>query len=321
MAFDRSIIDRFERGGELLRQAVAGLTPQQLQAYPVPGTWSIHEVVVHMMDSDAVALDRMKRVIAEDLPLLLGYNESKFVRRLHPHLQPVEHAIDAFDLGRKLLAITLKQLRDEDFDRAGIHNEAGRKTLGEFVELYVDHLDHHLGFIAKKRDLLLNAKPHLGRSDEELIADYEHGPATLRTHVGGLSADDLKATPGPGKWSTQQVIIHIADADLAFAHRLKRIIAEDKPIYDAWSENDFIAHLSYDAQSIEDAIVTIEATHRQLMRVIRALPAGWLDRVGVHSQRGEQTARVVLDYATWHVAHHLKFVKGKREKLGKPLAG
>jgi hypothetical protein len=49
-----------------------------MRAFPVPGTWSIQQIVLHMMDSDLIASDRMKRVIAEDRPTLIGYNETAF---------------------------------------------------------------------------------------------------------------------------------------------------------------------------------------------------------------------------------------------------
>lgn len=157
--------------------------------------------------------------------------------------------------------------------------------------------------------------------DRQLLDEYARAPQRVREAVAGLSREELLATPVPGKWSTQQVIIHLADADIAFAHRLKRILAEDKPSYSAWSENGFVDKLAYDRQSVEDALLQIEVLHRQMLRALEAQPAGWLERTGVHNLAGEQTARKVLASANWHIAHHLKFVKDKRERLGKPLAG
>ena len=65
-------------GGQKLADAVRGLRREDLQAHPVPGKWSIQQVVIHLMDSDLVTTDRMKRVIAEDNPTLLAYDEEKF---------------------------------------------------------------------------------------------------------------------------------------------------------------------------------------------------------------------------------------------------
>jgi uncharacterized damage-inducible protein DinB len=150
-AVDSSMIEQFERGGEKLRQAVAGLSREDLTAFPVPGTWSIQQIVIHLMDSELIGIDRMKRVAAEENPLLIGYDETKFSQRLFYDQQSVESALTMIDLSRREFAKVLRKLPAEAFARTGIHNEVGKVTLGELVKKYVHHLDHHLKFIAEKR--------------------------------------------------------------------------------------------------------------------------------------------------------------------------
>src|SRR5689334_20231438 len=60
---DLSLIEQFFVGGANLRRAVEGLTPAELKAKPGPGKWSIHENVIHLLDSDNIAIDRMKRIL------------------------------------------------------------------------------------------------------------------------------------------------------------------------------------------------------------------------------------------------------------------
>lgn len=151
---------------------------------------------------------------------------------------------------------------------------------------------------------------------DDLIAEFERGAADLRQAIAGMTAEQLRAAPVPGKWSTHQVIIHLADAEQAFTHRIKRILAEDRPTYNKWEENDFVSRLCYADQSAEDAMTTIEVLRRQLARILRKMPADVLERKGVHSQAGEQTAREVIDKDIWHLQHHLKFVQEKRKALG-----
>ena len=73
---DRDLIEQYQAGSDKLRRAVAGLSREQLQARPGPGAWSIHEVIVHLADSDAISIDRMKRIVAEDTPALLYADET-----------------------------------------------------------------------------------------------------------------------------------------------------------------------------------------------------------------------------------------------------
>jgi hypothetical protein len=150
----RELIDRYVNGGEKLAQSIRGLTEGDLDSFPVPGTWSIHQIVIHVMDSELISTDRMKRMIAEDNPTLLGYDESKFAQNLHYHDQAVNEAVMIVAANRRLFGNVLRKLPSEAFDRVGTHNERGRLTLGDYLKAVTDHLDHHLKFIYDKRERL-----------------------------------------------------------------------------------------------------------------------------------------------------------------------
>ena len=148
---DRDLIEHYEAGSEKLRRAVAGLSREELQARPGPGAWSIHEVDVHLADSDAISIDRMKRIVIEDNPSLLYADESAYNDKLHPHEQDLEDTLTLFEVGRRQWARVLRLLPDEAFERAGTHNRKGAVTLGHLVADYVAHVDDHLEFIHGKR--------------------------------------------------------------------------------------------------------------------------------------------------------------------------
>lgn len=150
----KEAIDRFESGGPALRRACAGLTPRELTTPAEPGKWSIQELVIHLADMDAIAIERMKRVITEDNPALLYARESRYIERLFPHEQSLDDALTLFEIGRRQAARTLRELPAEAFDRSGTHNQAGEVTLRDLVADYSDHLDHHLGFLTRKRERL-----------------------------------------------------------------------------------------------------------------------------------------------------------------------
>jgi hypothetical protein len=147
-------IDRFAAGAEIPGKGIKGLSRQDLLAFPVPGTWSIQQIVIHLMDSDLIASDRMKRVIAEENPTIIGFDETKFVEKLLYHEQSVEEAVTIFSLNRKNVAKVLRGLPDSAYQRKGTHNEVGVLTLEQLLETYVKHLEHHLQFILKKRAIL-----------------------------------------------------------------------------------------------------------------------------------------------------------------------
>jgi uncharacterized damage-inducible protein DinB len=152
----KELLDRYVAGGRQLRESIAGLSPEQLKAFPVPGTWSIQQIVIHMLDSDLIGADRMKRVAAEDRePTLIGYDESAFARELSYHELDPQKAIEVFDLNRQLTAESLRRLPAQRWDRIGHHNEHPRPlSLRDLLATYVGHLEHHLKFIAQKRAMM-----------------------------------------------------------------------------------------------------------------------------------------------------------------------
>ncbi len=154
MSHTSSLIDRYAAGGPLLVYATSGLAREHEIARIGPGTWSIAQLVSHLLDSDLVLADRMKRVIAEDEPVLQAFDENRWIERLDSQSMPVEEAVNLLAAQRHWMTRILRNCSETDFNRAGIHTEAGRKTLADLVVTCVSHIDHHLRFLFAKRAAL-----------------------------------------------------------------------------------------------------------------------------------------------------------------------
>src|SRR5438128_968512 len=119
-----------------------------------------------------------------------------------------------------------------------------------------------------------------------VIDAYLVGPATLRQAVAGMNHEQLLARPVPGKWSTLEVVCHLIDSDQAWIHRMKRVIAEDRPLLIGYDEGRFTAALAYQERSLEEELAIFEQSRRQLARILRGLPTEAWARDGVHNERG-----------------------------------
>lgn len=148
---DRQLIEKFAQGGDEVRAAVAGLNESQLQTRCEPGLWSIQEVVVHLTDSDAIAIDRMKRMLTEDNPTQLNADETAYVDLLYPYEQSLDDALTLLDVGRRQFARVLRKLPDAAFDRIATHQLGGERTLAKMIATYTNHVTHHVRFIREKR--------------------------------------------------------------------------------------------------------------------------------------------------------------------------
>lgn len=106
------------------------------------------------MDSHLTMACRMRKIIAEDNPLLTAYDESAFVRSLYYDKTDAKTAAEIFRLVQRMMAHVLRQLPDSAFQRSGIHTERGKVSLGEFVPDYIQHVEHHMKFLREKRKAL-----------------------------------------------------------------------------------------------------------------------------------------------------------------------
>jgi hypothetical protein len=151
----------------------------------------------------------------------------------------------------------------------------------------------------------------------ELADQFLAGAAALRAAVAGMTREQLVARPVPGRWSTLEVVAHIADFDPVLVERMKRIIAmPDVPLLLAADENDFAKALAYHDRDIEEELAIVEMTRRQMARIIRTLKPELLERTGCHNKRGIVTLEKAIQTAVNHIPHHLPFIAEKRKALG-----
>ena len=153
----------------------------------------------------------------------------------------------------------------------------------------------------------------------EMINAYVEGPKALRQAVAGMTREQATARPVAGKWSTLEVVCHLADFDPILADRMKRVIAEEKPTLIGADENRFAAALAYHDRDLEEELTIIDKTRQQLARILRKLPSQALSRTGMHNERGQLTVGKYIQSTIDHLEHHLKFIHAKRANMGKEM--
>lgn len=155
------LIARYASGGAILNYALSGLTTELERAAPGSGAgaWTLAELTAHLLDVELLFGVRMKRVIAEECPLLVTIDENAWANRLSYSDSPIHDAVSMIVMNRKWLTRILRTCTDSDFARSGTHSEKGKMTLAELLAYVTNHLDHHLKFIYAKRANLGVALP------------------------------------------------------------------------------------------------------------------------------------------------------------------
>jgi hypothetical protein len=137
------LVARYEAGPGVLRAAVDGLSEADLDRRPADGGWTPREVVHHVADSEMTSAIRLRRLIAEEDPLIVGYDGDEFARRLHYADRPIEPALAAVDAARATTGQILRGLTEAEWSRTGTHSESGPYGVEAWLEIYAVHCDDH----------------------------------------------------------------------------------------------------------------------------------------------------------------------------------
>ena len=149
----------------------------------------------------------------------------------------------------------------------------------------------------------------------DLIDEYAAGSRKLRDAIAGMTPEQIDGAPVPGKWSTRQVVCHLADSETVYADRMKHVIAEDQPSFAGGFHQQFAEHLAYAQRDIEEELRLIEVTRSQMARILRSLPSEAFERIGIHSVDGPMTLQTLLERITNHIPHHVQFIGAKRRAM------
>jgi hypothetical protein len=152
----------------------------------------------------------------------------------------------------------------------------------------------------------------------ELIERYEKGSDLLEQAARGVPAEVLDREPEPGKWTIRQIIVHLADADMVAATRMRFIAAEPGAPLPAFDQDKWAATLGYPQQTPEQAVALVRAIRQTTAAMLRSLPAAAWEHTGNHSERGTVTLLSQVELYATHAEHHAAQIRALREKLARP---
>ncbi|SDP15632.1 DinB superfamily protein [Paenibacillus sp. yr247] len=135
-----------------LREAVAGLSDEQLDTPYRPGGWSLRQVVHHVADSHINSYTRFKLALTEEEPTIRPYYEERWAELSESKSAPVELSLALLDALHSRWMIMLNAMQHEQFARVFVHPESGKIRLDWNVGNYAWHGNHHIAHITSLRD-------------------------------------------------------------------------------------------------------------------------------------------------------------------------
>ena len=145
------LIALYRDGYAAVAEALLKITPEELDARPRAGGWTPREIVHHLADSEMTSAVRLRRLLVEDRPVIQGYDQDDFARKLH-YDRPHETSLELFRYARMATAELLERLQPADWLREGTHSESGAYGVETWLGIYAEHAHKHARQIRAARD-------------------------------------------------------------------------------------------------------------------------------------------------------------------------
>jgi hypothetical protein len=137
------LIRRYAEGPTLLRRTLETVPREALKWRPESNKWSVHEVIVHCADSETNAHMRIRYLLGEDEPLIVGYDQDAWARKLDYHSLPLEPAMATIEAVRANTVPLLRSLPESAWKKSGRHTEHTSYGVEKWMEIYAEHLEIH----------------------------------------------------------------------------------------------------------------------------------------------------------------------------------
>jgi hypothetical protein len=137
-------IELYGKGPQQLADALQRFPRKMWDFKPSPDRWSIHEVLIHIADSDANAFVKCRKLIAQPGEPVNDYNQDIWSDELGYKGQSIEDALELFKLMRKTTYTLLKNTPDDVWTEATGYAEDGIVTLDDWLDIYANHIPDHI---------------------------------------------------------------------------------------------------------------------------------------------------------------------------------
>lgn len=159
------------------------------------------------------------------------------------------------------------------------------------------------------------------RAVTELVGDQDpfqilqNTPDTLKRVTEELSQQAMTTPEAPGKWSVFQVLWHLADSELVWGYRIRMILVQERPPLTGYDQDAWADRLRYAQSSVEEANRVFSVLRAGNLRLLRGASAQDLERVGVHSERGEESLEDMIPLYAGHDLVHLRQIERIRKAI------
>jgi hypothetical protein len=137
-------IEAYSNAYPVLVEALRRFPQEMWQFKPSRRDFSIHEIIVHIADSEANSYTRCRRCIAEPGRSVMAYDENLWAQALAYSEQSAEESLELFKCLRRSSYHLIRNLPEHLWSNTIDHPENGVMTLNDWLNIYERHIPEHI---------------------------------------------------------------------------------------------------------------------------------------------------------------------------------
>jgi hypothetical protein len=145
-------IEQYATASGRLREALAAVPPEAMHWRPAEDQFSVHEIVCHCADSETNAYSRIRYLLTEAKPVIVGYDPDTWAREFDYANHPLDAALATVEAVRANTVPVLRRLPEEAWAKEGTHTESGGYSAADWLRIYSEHLEEHIEQINRTVD-------------------------------------------------------------------------------------------------------------------------------------------------------------------------
>ncbi len=132
---------------------------------------------------------------------------------------------------------------------------------------------------------------------------------TLQKVVRETPAGLFRKRPFPGKWSPQEVLGHLSDAEWTMGFRTRTVLADNQPQIMAYDQERWVAAQDHNERDLGELLNTFVALRTANLQLWKKLTPAQLQRSGLHSERGQESLGQMLKMLAGHDRSHIDQIR------------
>jgi hypothetical protein len=147
---------------------------------------------------------------------------------------------------------------------------------------------------------------------KKLVAQYKDGYRVIAEALAGATDAELDHSPAPGKWTSREIVHHLADSEMTAAVRLRLLIGSERPAIMGYDQDEFAKRLYYQHRAIAASLDVFKAARVTTAQILDRLTEVEWQREGTHSEIGRYTVDTWLEIYGVHAHNHADQIRVAR---------